>query len=53
MMAESVEIIVKLLESPEPIDYDGKFWKLKQMRLQLRSYQQPRMPLAIASSGND
>jgi limonene 1,2-monooxygenase len=52
MMAESVEIIVRLLESPEPIDYDGKFWKLKQMRLQLRSYQQPRMPLAIASSGN-
>jgi len=52
MMAESVEIIVRLLESPEPIDYDGQFWKLKQMRLQLRSYQQPRMPLAIASSGN-
>jgi limonene 1,2-monooxygenase len=52
MMAESVEIIVKLLESAEPIDYDGKFWKLKQMRLQLRSYQPPRMPMAIASSGN-
>jgi limonene 1,2-monooxygenase len=52
MMAESVEIIVRLLESPEPIDYDGEFWKIKQMRLQLRSYQQPRMPLAIASSGN-
>jgi limonene 1,2-monooxygenase len=52
MMAESVDIIVRLLESPEPIDHDGQFWKLKQMRLQLRSYQQPRMPLAIASSGN-
>ena len=52
MMAESVEIIVRLLESSDPIDYDGRFWKIKQMRLQLRSYQQPRMPLAIASSGN-
>jgi len=52
MMAESVDIIVRLLESPEPIDYDGQFWKIQQMRLQLRSYQQPRMPLAIASSGN-
>ena len=52
MMAESVEIIVRLLESPEPIDYDGEFWKIRQMRLQLRSYQQPRMPMAIASSGN-
>src|SRR5258708_7258147 len=52
MMAESVEIIVRLLESPDPIDYDGQYWKIHQMRLQLRSYQQPRMPLAIASSGN-
>jgi len=52
MMAESVDIIVRLLESPDPIDYDGQFWKFKQMRLQLRSYQEPRMPLAIASSGN-
>jgi len=52
MMAESVEIIVRLLESPDPIDYEGQFWSFKQMRLQLRSYQQPRMPLAIASSGN-
>ena len=52
MMAESADIIVRLLESSEPIDYDGQFWKFKQMRLQLRSYQQPRMPLAIASSGN-
>jgi limonene 1,2-monooxygenase len=52
MLAESVDVIVRLLESPEPIDYQGRFWSFKQMRLQLRSYQQPRMPLAIASSGN-
>jgi limonene 1,2-monooxygenase len=52
MLAESVDIIVRLLDSPEPIDYEGRFWSFKQMRLQLRSYQQPRMPLAIASSGN-
>jgi limonene 1,2-monooxygenase len=52
MLAESVDIIVRLLESPDPIDYDGQFWSFKGMRLQLRSYQQPRMPLAIASSGN-
>jgi limonene 1,2-monooxygenase len=52
MMAESVDIIVRLLESPEPIDYDGQYWKIRQMCLQLRCYQQPRMPLAIASSGN-
>jgi limonene 1,2-monooxygenase len=52
MLAESVDIIVRLLESPEPIDYEGRFWNFKNMRLQLRSYQQPRLPLAVASSGN-
>ena len=52
MLAESVDIIVRLLESPDPIDYEGRFWKFKNMRLQLRSYQQPCLPLAIASSGN-
>jgi limonene 1,2-monooxygenase len=52
MLAESVDIIVRLLESPDPIDYEGRFWSFKEMRLQLRSYQQPRLPLAIASSGN-
>jgi limonene 1,2-monooxygenase len=52
MLAESVDIIVRLLESAEPINYAGRFWSFKEMGLQLRSYQQPRMPLAIASSGN-
>ena len=52
MLAESVDVIVRLLESPEPMDYHGEFWSFEGMRLQLRSYQQPRMPLAIASSGS-
>jgi len=52
MLAESVDIIVRLLESPDPVDYEGRFWSFRGMRLQLRSYQQPRLPLAIASSGN-
>src|ERR1043166_8865473 len=52
MLAESTDIIVRLLESPDPIDYEGRFWSFRKMRLQLRSYQNPRLPLAIASSGN-
>lgn len=52
MLAESVDVIVRLLESPDPIDHHGEFWSFEGMRLQLRSYQQPRMPLAIASSGS-
>ena len=52
MLEESLDIIVKLLESPDPIDYDGRFWKFREMALQLRSYQQPRLKLAMATSGS-
>ncbi len=52
MMAESIEIIVRLLESPEPVSYEGKYWTIKDMVLQLRSFQQPRLPLAIATTGS-
>jgi alkanesulfonate monooxygenase SsuD/methylene tetrahydromethanopterin reductase-like flavin-dependent oxidoreductase (luciferase family) len=45
MIAEWVEIMVRLLESSKPMDDGGEFWKIKQMRLQVRSYEQPRMPL--------
>jgi limonene 1,2-monooxygenase len=29
MLAESVDIIVRLLESPDPIDFEGRFWSFK------------------------
>ncbi len=51
MMFESIDIIVKLLESPEPISYQGRYWTIEDMALQLRSYQQPRLPLAMATTG--
>lgn len=54
MMTEAIDVIVRLLDSPEPFDHEGEFWRFRDMRLQLRSYQQPRLPLAIASSsGSD
>lgn len=52
MMRESTDIIVKLLESPDPITYEGKYWTLRDMALQLRSYQQPRLKLATPSVGS-
>ena len=52
MMHEAVEVIVRLLESTEPISHHGRFWQFDDMRLQLRSYQQPRLPLAIATGGS-
>ena len=51
MMFESIDIIVKLLESPEPISYEGRYWTINDMALQLRSYQQPRLPLGMATTG--
>ena len=51
MMFESIDIIVKLLESPEPVSYEGRYWTINDMALQLRSYQQPRLPLGMATTG--
>lgn len=53
MMHESTDIIVKLLESEDPIDYEGRYWTLREMGLQLRSYQSPRLKLATASIGSE
>ena len=51
-MQESLEIMVKLLESPEPISFKGKYWDIKDMAIQLRSYQKPRLKIALATSGS-
>jgi len=52
MMNESLEIIVKLLETDGPVTHEGRYWQIKDMELQLKSYQQPRLPIAMASSGS-
>lgn len=51
MMAESADVIVRLLEADDPISHDGEFWQFRDMRLQLKSYQQPRLPLALPTTG--
>jgi limonene 1,2-monooxygenase len=53
MMQESVEIIVKLLESDDPVTYEGKYWTIRDMALQYKSYRQPRLKLATASIGSE
>ncbi len=52
MLNEAADVIVRLLESEEPFDHDGEFWRFEGMRLQLRSYQRPRLPLALPTSGS-
>lgn len=51
-MQESLEIMVRLLESPEPISFKGKYWDIQNMAIQLRSYQKPRLKIALATSGS-
>ena len=50
MLHEAIEVIVRLLETDEPISHRGEFWQFDDMRLQLKSYQQPRLPLALPSA---
>ena len=52
MLSEAADIIVRLLEAGDPISHHGEFWRFEGMRLQLRSYQQPRLPLALPTSGS-
>ena len=41
---DAVDINVKLLESDEPVTHRGEFWKFDDLRIQLRSFQKPRLP---------
>lgn len=50
MLHEAIDVIVQLLESDEPISHKGRFWQFENMRLQLRSFQKPRLPLAMPSA---
>ena len=49
---ESIEIMVQLLESENPVSYTGKYWDIKEMSIQLKSYQKPRLKMALATSGS-
>ena len=48
MMHDSIDLIQKLWTSPEPIDYNGRFWQGKGMFVKPRSIQLPHVPVAVA-----
>ncbi len=50
MLHEAIDVIVRLLEADEPISHKGEHWQFQDMRLQLRSFQRPRLPLAMPSA---
>ena len=50
MMVESLDAIVALLESDEPVNMKTDWFELRQARLHLRPYTYPRFPIAVAST---
>jgi limonene 1,2-monooxygenase len=48
-MDESLGIIMRLFTETEPITYESDWFELKEATMQLRPYQQPHMPIAVAS----
>ena len=50
MMSESLDIIMRLFTEDEPITYKSDWFELNEAVLQLRSFQQPHVPVAVASS---
>ena len=49
MVEASIELILKLWAADGPIDYDGPYWKGRQMMLQAPPVQRPHPPVAIAA----
>ena len=52
MMNESVDIILKLYREDGLIAYEGKYWTIKNMEVQIKPYQQPHLPVYLVSSGS-
>ncbi|MEE8304768.1 MAG: LLM class flavin-dependent oxidoreductase [Candidatus Tectomicrobia bacterium] len=49
MMDESLGVIVRLFESTDPLTVKSDWFELNEAVLQLRPYQQPSIPIAVAS----
>ena len=49
MMEESLEAILLLLTSDEPVNYETDWFTLRDARLQLRPYTHPRFDVAVAA----
>src|SRR5712691_12010498 len=49
MMAESLDVIMRLMTDPTPFSYQCDWFQLHDAVLQLRPYTQPHLPIAVAS----
>ena len=48
---EAAEIILKLYHEDGPVSHEGEYWSIKDMQLQVKPYQRPRMPIAMPCGG--
>ena len=53
MVLEAIEFVLKCWTSPEPFDWDGRFWRGTGITMTPRCYQQPYPPIAVASGQPD
>jgi limonene 1,2-monooxygenase len=49
MMDEALGVIIRLFESTEPVTHKSDWFQLHEAVLQLRPYQEPSIPIAVAS----
>src|SRR6266571_3714807 len=49
MMAESLDVIMRLMTDPTPLSHRGDWFQLHDAVLQLRPYTQPHLPVVVAS----
>ncbi|MDH6113665.1 limonene 1,2-monooxygenase [Kitasatospora sp. MAP12-15] len=52
-MAESLDAVVKLLTTTEPVNAKTDWFELREARLQLRPYSEPLFDLAVAGAGSE
>ena len=50
MMDEGLGVIIRLMTEDEPITHETDWFKLRDAQLQLKPYQRPHMPMAVAST---
>ncbi|WP_342431575.1 LLM class flavin-dependent oxidoreductase [Neobacillus sp. FSL H8-0543] len=48
MMGESLEMILKVFNSNGPVSHKGKYWEMNDVELNVKPYQTPHPPMAIA-----
>jgi limonene 1,2-monooxygenase len=49
-MAESLDAIMKLFQAEEPVSVETDWFTLREARLQMASFTQPHLPIAVAAS---